>query len=210
MNDTTSSLPSAPMPARSEALRTSTNQTHERLDQTIMRSKPFDSVENYTRFLRVQHAFHRDVAPLYADPVLAALIPDLASLGRYDQVRADLAALGGVLDDVMTTAPAAEGLPIPEAFGWLYVVEGSNLGAAILYKAALKMGLSETHGASHLAAAPEGRAAHWRHFKEALNAVNLSPEEETCVIVGAEAAFAQVYSYTRTYLPDPVEFAEDN
>ena len=32
--------------------------------------------------------------------------------------------------------PAAEGVALPEALGWLYVVEGSNLGGAFLLKAA--------------------------------------------------------------------------
>ncbi|WP_204320942.1 biliverdin-producing heme oxygenase, partial [Enterobacter hormaechei] len=52
--------------------------------------------------------------------------------------------------------------------------------------------LSDTHGARHLAPAPEGPAAHWRTFTAALDAVTLSDAEEAQVVAGAKAAFAQV------------------
>jgi protein TonB len=53
--------------------------------------------------------------------------------------------------------------------GWLYVAEGSNLGAAFLLKEAVKLNLSGSFGARHLAGAPEGRGLHWRTFTAALD-----------------------------------------
>lgn|GEM_PF-5496505 len=52
--------------------------------------------------------------------------------------------------------------------------------------------LSDTFGARHLAPAQEGPAAHWRAFVEVLDALPLSPEEESQAIAGARAAFAHV------------------
>ncbi len=60
---------------------------------------------------------------------------------------------------------------------------GSTIGRTLLGKATLlfkAMGLSETHGARHLAEAHEGRAAHWRAFKDALDAVEFSEAEDAC------------------------------
>src|SRR5690606_18526810 len=82
---------------------------------------------------------------------------------------------------------------LPTALGWLYVAEGSNLGAAFLIKEAAKLGLSQDFGARHLAGAPEGRGLHWRTFTAALDAVPLSDEDEARVIAGAEAAFRRVH-----------------
>lgn len=185
--------------SRSAALKAATHATHELLDRAIMTARPFASVENYARFLKVQHGFHRDVSPIYAAPAVAALIPDLARLCRFDAVTHDLVSLGQPVPG-HAEAPACEGLELPEALGWLYVVEGSNLGGAFLFKAALKMGLDETRGASHLAGAPEGRAANWRAFKSALDGVELSAEEERRVIAGAEAAFARVQALVRQHM----------
>ncbi len=176
--------------SRAEVLRAATSAAHHSLDTSIMAADPFGDVANYGRFLKVQHAFHRDVAPLYARADLGALIDGLPALSRLDAVAQDAADLEVTLSAPET--PASEALPLPEALGWLYVVEGSNLGAAFLLKAAKKMGLSESHGARHLAEAPEGRAAHWRAFKEGLNAAPLSPSDEARVVAGAEAAFRRV------------------
>lgn len=185
---------------RAALLRGATHPTHEALDASIMAARPFDSVANYARFLKVQHAFHRDVAPLYAAPALANLIPGLPGLSRFRAVTQDAASLGVTLPEYSAPPAAGEGLGIPEALGWLYVIEGSNLGAAFLLKAAKKMGLSEDHGASHLAEAPEGRANHWRAFKEALDAVPLTEAEEARCIAGAEAAFARVRALVAEHL----------
>ena len=80
-------------------------------------------------------------------------------------------------------------MDLPTALGWLYVAEGSNLGAAFLLKWAAALGLNETHGARHLAASPEGRARHWRSFTEALDGIELTQAEEGRVADGAREAF---------------------
>lgn len=180
-------LPESSLAAR---LRAATHPTHEVLDRTIMAADPFAGLEPYGRYLRMQHALHRDVAPLYARDDLAARVPDLARRCRLQAAAQDAADLGVALSS--DEPAAAEGLPEAEALGWLYVVEGSNLGAAFLLKAAKKMGLSETHGAHHLAEAPEGRAPQWRAFKDALDQASAEGIDEAAVIRGAEAAFGHV------------------
>ena len=86
-------------------------------------------------------------------------------------------------------------LPVddPETLlGTLYVVEGSNMGAAILAKEAAKLGFTAEHGARHLAGHPEGRALHWRRFTAALNEVELTAEEEARIEAAATEAFLHV------------------
>jgi heme oxygenase len=189
-----------PTAGRAANLRAATHATHERIDTAIMVAKPFDNIENYARFLRVQYAFHRDVAPLYRAAMLTRLFADLDSRARLGRVAQDGADIGAELPSQFDAPPATEALNLPEALGWLYVVEGSNLGAAFLFKAAVKMGLSEHHGARHLAEAPEGRAAQWRSFKAILDAARLTEAEEARCIAGAEAAFARVRALIAQHL----------
>lgn len=108
------------------------------------------------------------------------------------------------------TAPALDAQPVfasdadadlPTALGWLYVAEGSNLGAAFLLKEAKKLGLSETFGARHLAAAPEGRGLHWKTFIEALDGVRLTGPEEERVITAGQAAFTCVQELVNETFP---------
>ncbi len=179
---------------RAKRLKAATHSAHEALDSTIMAGKPFADRGRYGLFLKVQHAFHRDIDALYDDAVLDGLLPDLQGRRRLEAVRHDLADLE-IAPEPADRAPAfAAGgaADLPTALGWLYVAEGSNLGAAFLLKAAAQLGLSETFGARHLAGAPEGRGLHWRTFTAALDQVVLSEDEEARAVAGAEAAFNRV------------------
>lgn len=183
--------------SRAKRLKARTEATHDLLDKSIMAANPFASRENYLQFAQMQHRFHRDIAMLFNDPALIALIPDLPSRQRLDDITQDLADLGAT-PDAPDAAPALAGdVDLPTALGWLYVAEGSNLGAAFLRKFAAKLGLSDDFGARHLAGAPEGRARHWQSFTAALDAVDLTAEQDTALTAGADAAFARVHALVK-------------
>ncbi|MFN3348013.1 biliverdin-producing heme oxygenase [Pseudorhodoplanes sp.] len=186
--------PGAELSGRAKRLKEATHQTHDRLDKSIMAHNPFASRERYGLFVKVQHQFHRDIDALYANPALDALLPDLRGRRRYDLIGQDLADLGieALSPSAAPAFQSSDDADLPTALGWLYVAEGSNLGAAFLLKEARKLGLSETLGARHLAASPEGRGLHWKTFTAALDAVELSDAEEQRVMAGAHAAFARV------------------
>lgn len=190
-----------PLPdGRAKRLKALTSGTHDGVDRAIMSADSFADLHRYARFLAVQYMFHRDIAALYDDAGLRALFPDLAGRQRLQLVKADLGDLG--LDAPHSDAEPrfqARTIDLAEALGWLYVAEGSNMGAAILRKLAGKIGLSDMHGARHLAPAPEGPAAHWRRFTAALDAVALSSQEEARAGAGANAAFARVQSLIDAY-----------
>ncbi|MCX5570236.1 MULTISPECIES: biliverdin-producing heme oxygenase [Kaistia] len=178
--------------SRAKLLKAETTDTHSRLDKSIMAGRPFESRERYAMFLTVQHQFHRDIDALYSNPDLDRILPDLAGRRRFGDVEQDLGDLA-VAAPAPATAPAFHGeADIPTALGWLYVAEGSNLGAAFLIKEAAKLGLSEEFGARHLAGAPEGRGLHWKTFTAALDAIELDQDEEARMVEGARAAFRRV------------------
>lgn len=185
---------------RSKRLKAATGDTHERLDKSIMAGEPFASRERYALFVKVQHAFHREIDALYDNARLDGMLPDLQGRRRLGQIGQDLTDLGFEIPsyDGKPEFGAGAGADLPTALGWLYVAEGSNLGAAFLLKDALKLGLTEEFGARHLAGAPEGRGLHWRTFTAALDAVDLSDEEEARVVAGAEAAFNRVHGLVRS------------
>jgi len=201
---TTLELDQGPAANRAALLKQATHTAHERLDVRIMAADPFSSRQRYARFVQVQFLFHRDIDALYdRDVGLTALLPNFAERRRLGLIEADLHDLG-VDAPAADRAPAfAPGVAIdgPNALGWLYVAEGSNLGAAFLLKEAAKLGLSESFGARHLAAAPEGRGRHWKAFVGALDAVPLSAGEEANAIAGAKDAFARVRELVERLLP---------
>ena len=165
-----------------------------------MARKPFASIEGYALFLAVQHSFHRDIDALYDNPTLASLLPGIQKRARLGLIERDLADLG--VEPVITyQEPVFEpGRPveIPAALGWLYVAEGSNLGAAFLLKAAAGLGLGEQFGARHLAPQAGGRGLSWRNFTETLDSISLRGDEEELVTAGAANAFERVRNLVET------------
>lgn len=163
---------------------------------------PFADRVRYGGFLRSQYRLHRDVEALYRHAKLDGLLPGLWQRSRLALLELDLVDLGIDLDVASLPAPAFVAdapLDVPQALAWLYTVEGSNLGAAFLLKAAAGLGLHGGFGARHLAPHPDGRAAHWRDFIADLDALVLPADAESAVDAGAQAAFAAALGYVEQY-----------
>lgn len=146
----------------------------------------FASRETFARFVRAQYRFLSDLEPVLESRALIEWLPDLPQRSRAAACLQDLADLGAT---TRAGEPAPRLVRPGEAWGWLYVSEGSTLGAALLLQQARALGLSETFGARHLAPHPLGRAAAWREFQAALDAANASPAQTEQAIAGARAAF---------------------
>ncbi|QUS40511.1 biliverdin-producing heme oxygenase [Tardiphaga alba] len=192
---------SAAAPGRAGQLRAATHDAHEALDERIMAGAPFADRERYGAFLQVQYQFHRDIDALYDNPALDRLLPDLPGRRRLGLVAQDLADLGIAIPAASAAPEFDANADLPTALGWLYAAEGSNLGAAFLLKDAAKLGFTETCGARHLAAAPEGRGKQWKTFTAALDSLSLDAAEEQNVIAGGRAAFIRVRELVEALLP---------
>jgi len=174
-----------PPPTRAAFLKQRTARAHAALEARIDALRPFVSRERYALFLQAQFAFHHHVEPLYRQAPTAHLLPDNAHRSRLGQVAADLRDLG------VPPPPgrAADFGSLAEGLGWLYVAEGSKLGAAVLLKAVDALGLHGGFGARHLAADHRGRGLSWRLFTATLNDQALSPAEDGRMARAADDAF---------------------
>ena len=172
------------VPALSDALRHATRVRHEHLHELMAQAEPFASRERYRRYLRVQHAF-LDCAAVYGSALDTILLEPLT--WRRMALDRDLADLGASVAAASTPATPAEPA---HALGWLYVSEGSTLGAALLLREATeRLGLSADFGARHLAAPPAGRAESWRCFRKSIDAVVFDATQRHQAINGACVAF---------------------
>ena len=172
---------------RSQRLNQITNEPHSKLDALVKAHAPFETPANFARFVVAQYLFQSELVSLYNDAELTAIVPDLPNRCRADAARADLADL-----DTDVPAPVAGALKNPtkaEALGWIFVSEGSKLGAAFLIKRAVGLGLSETFGARHLGEPAGGRAEGWKSFVKTLDGLAFSAQEEADVEKGAIDAF---------------------
>uniref|UniRef100_UPI000BFFB8A0 biliverdin-producing heme oxygenase n=2 Tax=Pseudomonas TaxID=286 RepID=UPI000BFFB8A0 len=147
---------------RSQRLSQITHAPHEQLDKAVKAHAPFDTLASYSRFVVAQYLFQKELQPLYSDPTLQTIISDLPARCRAEQARADLADLN--MDLPLPVAGAVQKPSSAEALGWLFVSEGSKLGAAFLIKRAQALNLSDSFGARHLGEPAGGRAAGWKAF----------------------------------------------
>ncbi|MBJ9984725.1 biliverdin-producing heme oxygenase [Acinetobacter sp. S40] len=168
-------------------LKQETAAEHERMHQLMAQANVFSNKEKYAQFTLSQYYFQREIEHLFEKEGVAELIPDLDIRGRSKQALADLNDL-----DIQPFGQQlqSEYVQLPEALGWIYVSEGSTLGAAFLFKEAQKhLGFSETFAARNLAAYPEGRAKVWKRFVQALDETGFDQIEQDRVIQGALDAF---------------------
>jgi len=172
---------------RSQRLNQITNAPHTKLDALVKAHAPFETQANFARFVVAQYLFQSELVALYNDAELTAIVPDLPARCRAEAAKADLADL-----DTEVPAPVAGAVKNPgkaAALGWLFVSEGSKLGAAFLIKRAVGLGLSETFGARHLGEPAGGRAEGWKNFVKTLDSLEFSAQEEAEIEQAAVDAF---------------------
>lgn len=170
---------------RHKRLSAATDALHEHMHMLVAKAAPFTDAERYRLFALVQYRFQAEIDALYRRASLQAMIPGLAARSRLGAASADL-------DDLGVSRPTVPNIAAPgdyEALGWLFVSEGSRLGAAILAKHAEVLGLSATFGARYLSSPAEGRGRYWQIFTEALDALDLDAAQDAQIEAGAKAAF---------------------
>ncbi|WP_342649588.1 biliverdin-producing heme oxygenase [Pseudomonas sp. REB1044] len=172
---------------RSQRLNQVTHAPHTELDALVKSHAPFDSRDSFARFVVAQYLFQSELQALYNDPALISLFPDLAARCRAEQARLDLADLNTAMPSPVPGAVTAPTLG--QALGWIFVSEGSKLGAAFLIKRAQALGLSDSFGARHLGEPEGGRAEGWKQFTRTLDGLQLSPEQDAAAERAAVAAF---------------------
>lgn len=192
--------------ALSSLLKSVSTNSHESLDKRIMSLAPFSNRERYSLFVRTQARLHQAASPWFQNPTLQVWLPGLGERDRLAAVLHDCKDLDINTNDQVEDGLAAAQVDIKDAYtalGWIYTVEGSNLGAAFLLKIArAQLELSETFGARHLAGHDDGRGLHWRRFREDLDAISLTEEQRNLAQEGALAAFTFVRDNVETLMAE--------
>jgi len=177
------------------ALRAATASRHEALDSGLPIGARDASLDDYASHLAMLRAW---LAPLqdwlsgFTDG--PQFDPHFDLPGRLDLIEQDLA------EQCMPAAPAAaepaEAWPVAASPAWrwgvCYVIEGSQLGGAVLYQR-LHAQLAP-HPLRYLKGSDAGPGPRWRAFMQALREHVRSPEEIAEASAGACAAFDSILS----------------
>jgi heme oxygenase (biliverdin-IX-beta and delta-forming) len=177
---------SARAPDPLAALRLATASRHQELDSGLPIGAADASLGDYAAHLAMLRAW---LAPLQAWLAGFADGPQFDQAGRLALIEQDLAERGLPV----AAAPADTGRNWPAAaspawrWGVCYVIEGSQLGGAVLYQR-LHRRLAP-HPLRYLKGSEGGPGPRWRAFMQALREHVRSPEEVAEACAGACAAF---------------------
>lgn len=171
-------------------LHTDTREAHEDVEHMVDLPASLSSRERYTRLVARFHGFHAAF-----EPAVSRSLDDERFLGprrKLALLRADLLALG--FSDAQAAALSTPSLPpVPSrsaALGWLYVIEGSTLGGAVIARRAERqLGLTAATGCAYFRSYGDAVGAMWTAFRAYAEAGVPSPEHKAAV-QAARLAFA--------------------
>lgn len=172
-----------------ERLRTETRAAHEAIERDLAWETRVATLGDYRALLARFWGFHAVL-----EPALAASLDDPAFFEprrRLAHLAADLRILG--LDDATIDALPLPCLTLPrdrvEAFGALYVLEGSTLGGQVIAKhIGRQLGLTAESGCRYYAAHGRETGAMWKAFRQRL-AEEATRGDGDAIVAAATATF---------------------
>jgi heme oxygenase len=201
----------------SEQLRASTRAAHDRLEQLPFAasladgSLPVESYVGYLRAMAIVHAVIEHELPVENDPRIDAVWND--EMRRLPPLQLDLAHFAGQgIGDIRPAQQAAEAIanrllrrsveaPLT-MLGYLYVLEGSILGASVLGPQAERaFGLDRSHGCAYLGHDARVSARRWQGFRQRLDALDLNADDSAGVESAVLEAYAGIEAVLRALCP---------
>ena len=184
-------------------LRHETAPLHERVERTLDLPARLTSLSAYTALLTRFHGFYAPLEDRLAGvggSEAAGL--DFAARRKAHLLRDDLLALGHS-PEAVGALPSCPSLPavgsLAEAFGCLYVLEGSTLGGQFIRReAAARLGLGPGTGCSFFTGYGDRTGAMWKAFGTALTAyTDAHPEAQDTVVNAAAETFTRLDDWVR-------------
>lgn len=169
-------------------LRSETADAHARVDALV-------DLEDLSRarYVALLRGFRRsqaaveDALAVHAQ-TLGAFDYDVIERSKIQRLNDDLSALG---EDVAKTNDRLELADAGAAFGAVYVVEGSTLGAKIIARHAESLGISPAHGGNFLHGYGERTGTMWKRTGQSITSfADRHPTCEGSMLAGAHATFA--------------------
>ncbi|GAB2701984.1 biliverdin-producing heme oxygenase [Mucilaginibacter koreensis] len=176
-----------------EQLKIATDTNHQQLEkQLVLRMKAIRTVPEYINLLQLFYTYFGGLEDTIKNHIGTSHLRDYSERRKTDALAEDITALGG------TIQPKASAADLPllqnylQAFGALYVIEGSTLGGQIISKMIAKqLQLPEGNGLSFFNGYGETSGEMWDRFKTALNAQAQHPADEAEVISAANETFVK-------------------
>ncbi|MFD2556489.1 biliverdin-producing heme oxygenase [Sphingobacterium tabacisoli] len=168
-------------------IKEATKQAHQELEKTVVLQlknvrNPSDYAEVLKNFYAYFNAIERAIAPFINTDTL----PDIADRRNSSYLKKDIEELGSDIQTLPLAIPPTI-TNIPQAFGALYVLEGSIMGGPYIVQMLQKYGMDKGFHFFSGYGADSGKM--WTAFTEVLNQVPKTEEEEDSMVSTANETF---------------------
>lgn len=186
-----------------ERLRQATKPVHAQLDHTVFPIiRTVRSVEDYSRLLQIFYGFFKPMYDCLDIYLQKDKLTDYHTRRKPERILEDLFVLTGKHSDINLCIHVPVITNSAQAFGCMYVLEGSTMGGGILCKRiAENLGFADRHSLSFFHGYGENNLSMWSLFLQAMeNPANEESEEE--LIDAAIATFKSFHKWiTLQYTP---------
>ena len=172
-------------------LKEYTSAAHQQLEKELIKRLKSKALESdYLAILQVFYGFVHALETEIFKYVDESVLPDFSERRKSDWLVNDICSVGGNQKDI----PQATDLPLIQnkfqAFGALYVMEGSTLGGEIISKMLVgKLGDQGAKGLTFFKSYGEETAGMWKRFKDVLDGISINQDTEKQVLVSADQTF---------------------
>lgn len=172
-----------------QEIKAATKVAHQQLEKVVvLRLKDIRTEADYAEFLKHFYAYFHAVEQAVSPFIKADVLPDHTDRRNSVYLKQDIEALNGSIGELpVAVAPVIR--TTAEAFGALYVLEGSIMGGPYIVQMLQKYGMDK--GFSFFSGYGEATAAMWGAFTTALNAVATTDEQREAAIAKAGETFSR-------------------
>jgi heme oxygenase len=183
-----------------QKLRGQTAYWHQQLEQTRISKVILEdsvTINDYRQYLVKMYGFVQPFEDLVL-PQLATFLPDIDSRRKVRSIEKDLVAIGMDEQEIKQLPRFSfdTNWSEAEALGAMYVMEGSSLGGAVIYKHIAKiLGLSNGQGASYFYGYGPTTGSNWKAFINTLTQYAMEQNAGQQITDSAENTFKNIHGW---------------
>ncbi len=178
---------------------------HQLLEKMVLRQiQLITSPEDYTLLLNLFYSYFGALEPIIAENISPEYFPDLSKRRKADLIAQDILSLNGLVPKLSESTALPEIKNIYQAFGALYVIEGSSLGGIHIAKMIQKK-LPGINAFLFFSGYGDKTDEKWNQFKHILDQLPGNPAEINEIITGALDTFLNFAEWIRSNIKSKVQ-----
>jgi heme oxygenase len=174
-------------------IKEATLQNHQQTEKVLIgKMKSMRSKQDYIDLLNLFYGYFGGLEQHIERYINASNLSDYLQRRKTSAIAEDIEALGGTVPALAADDELPELDNYLKAFGALYVIEGSTLGGKIISKMIQQhLHIEDGKGLSFFNSYGEQTEQMWASFKEILNNVAMTPQDEEIITQSANQTFAK-------------------